>query len=239
MIIAEGLGARTPLPMSLGSFLFQGSQPGSFDFPGNPWLVEHGASGKSEFILPLHSCSRPVLVLHVLPTPLAQRRLATSFPSPHQAHSLWGRLHHRESVRRTASRPFPFSIVCDPVWPADAPGAMSSYSACRFAFLFWGLSFLKTQGGKLPCVLFGIRRHQNRFGFMWIVMWEQRGCWGVPSGSNGKESACNAGDPRLIPGSGKSSGEGNGYTLQYSGLGNSKDRGAWWATIHGVAKSQT
>ena len=128
---------------------------------------------------------------------------------------------------------------CDPVWPADAPGAMSSYSACRFAFLFWGLSFLKTQGGKLPCVLFGIRRHQNRFGFMCIVMWEQRGCWGVPGGSDGKESAGSAGDPGLIPGSGRSPGEGNGYTLQCSCLGNSKDRGAWWATVHGVAKSQT
>ena len=54
-----------------------------------------------------------------------------------------------------------------------------------------------------------------------------------------KESACNAGDSGLIPGSGRSSGEGNGYPLQYSCLGNSMDRGAWRATVYGVAKHQT
>ena len=48
-----------------------------------------------------------------------------------------------------------------------------------------------------------------------------------PSVSDGKESACNAGDPGLIPGSGRSPGEGNGYPLQYSCLGNPMDRGAW------------
>ena len=49
------------------------------------------------------------------------------------------------------------------------------------------------------------------------------------------ESACNSGDPGLIPGLG----EGNGNPLQYSCLENSMDRGAWWATIRGVAKSRT
>ena len=58
-------------------------------------------------------------------------------------------------------------------------------------------------------------------------------------GSDGKESACNTGDPGLIPGLGRSPGEGNGNPLQYSCLENSMDRGAWWATVHGVAKSQT
>ena len=48
-----------------------------------------------------------------------------------------------------------------------------------------------------------------------------------PSGSNGKETACNAGDPGLILGLGRSPGEGNGYLLQHSGLDNSIDRGAW------------
>ena len=105
---------------------------------------------------------------------------------------------------------------------------------------------------------------------------------GFPGGSAGKESACNAGDPGLIPGLGRSPGErdrlptpvfmgflgflggsdnkksacnledlgsipvlgrspgeGNGYPLQCSGLENSMDRGAWWATVHGVAKSWT
>ena len=50
----------------------------------------------------------------------------------------------------------------------------------------------------------------------------------------GKETACSAGDPSSIPGSGRSPGEGNGYPLQYSGLENSMD-----CIVHGVAKSQT
>ena len=100
---------------------------------------------------------------------------------------------------------------------------------------------------------------------------------GFPGGSDDKASACNAGDPSLIPGSGRfpeegigyplqyswvslvvqmvnnlpamretwvlaqgrSPGEGNGNPLQYSCLENSVDRGAWQATVHGVAKSQT
>ena len=62
---------------------------------------------------------------------------------------------------------------------------------------------------------------------------------GFPSSSDGKASACNAGDPGLIPGSGRSPGEGNGTPLQYCRLENSKDRGAWRAIVLGVAKSQT
>ena len=54
-----------------------------------------------------------------------------------------------------------------------------------------------------------------------------------------KASACNAGDPSLIPGSGRSPGEGNGNPLQYSFLENSMDGGAWWATVHGAAESDT
>ena len=62
---------------------------------------------------------------------------------------------------------------------------------------------------------------------------------GFPGGSEVKASACNAGELGLIPGSGRSPGEGNGNPLQYSCLKNSMDRGAWWATVHGVAKSRT
>ena len=62
---------------------------------------------------------------------------------------------------------------------------------------------------------------------------------GFPGGSDGKASACNVGDPGSIPGSGRSPGEGNGNPLQYSCLENSMDGGAWWATVHEVAKSQT
>ena len=57
-------------------------------------------------------------------------------------------------------------------------------------------------------------------------------------GSEGKESACSAGDLGSIPGLGRSTGEGNGNPLQYPCLKNIMDRGAWWATVHGVAKSQ-
>ena len=62
---------------------------------------------------------------------------------------------------------------------------------------------------------------------------------GFPGGSSGKESTCNAGDLGLIPGSGRSPGEGNSYALQYSCLENPMDRGAWWVTVCGVTKSQT
>ena len=58
-------------------------------------------------------------------------------------------------------------------------------------------------------------------------------------GSDGKESACNAGDLGSIPGSKRYPEEGNGYPLQYSWLENSMDREAWQAIVHGVAKSQT
>ena len=65
-----------------------------------------------------------------------------------------------------------------------------------------------------------------------------RSIWGFPGGSDGKESACNARDPSLIPGLGRSPGEGNGNPLQYSCLENSMDRGAWKAIVYEVAKSQ-
>ena len=60
---------------------------------------------------------------------------------------------------------------------------------------------------------------------------------GFPGGSADKESTCNAGDLGSVPQFGRSPGEGNGYPLQYSGLENSMDRGAWRATVHGVTKS--
>ena len=59
---------------------------------------------------------------------------------------------------------------------------------------------------------------------------------GFPGGSDGKESACNVGDPDLIPGLGRSPGEGNGNPLHYSCLRTPMDRGASWATVHGGHK---
>ena len=60
-----------------------------------------------------------------------------------------------------------------------------------------------------------------------------------PHSSVDKELTCNAGDLGLIPGSGRSPGEANGNPLQYPCLENPMDRGAWRATVHGVAKSRT
>ena len=60
-----------------------------------------------------------------------------------------------------------------------------------------------------------------------------------PGGSDSKESACNAGDPGSIPGSGRSPGGGHGKPLQYSCLENPMDRGAWGAAVYGVTHSQT
>ena len=59
---------------------------------------------------------------------------------------------------------------------------------------------------------------------------------GLPWWLSGKDPPANAGDMGLIPGSGRPPGEGNGNTIQYSCLGNTMDRGAWWATVHGIAK---
>ena len=79
------------------------------------------------------------------------------------------------------------------------------------------------------------------------MVWEDRETLAVslksqgalPGGSDGAESACNAGDPGLIPGWGRSPGEEKGKPLQYPYLGISMDRGAQRATVHGVAKSRT
>ena len=62
---------------------------------------------------------------------------------------------------------------------------------------------------------------------------------GFTGGLDGKESTHNAGDPGLIPESGRSPGEENGNPLQCSCLENSMDGETWWVTVHGVAKSQT
>ena len=67
----------------------------------------------------------------------------------------------------------------------------------------------------------------------WIEEWK-----GFPGGSDDTESACKVGEPGLIPGSGRSPGEGNGNPLQYSCLENPMDKGAWQTTVHWVTKSQ-
>ena len=91
-----------------------------------------------------------------------------------------------------------------------------------------------------PGVLQSMGSRRVRHDWAAVLSWSEDGCTlGFPGGSDGKESACSAGEPGSIPGLGRSSGEGNGNSLQYSCLENSMDREAWWATVHGVAKSQT
>ena len=85
-------------------------------------------------------------------------------------------------------------------------------------------------------LLYFDKKHQVR-GLTFLVSPTQ--IWGFPGGSEVKESAWNAGDLDSIPGSGRSPGEGNGNPLQYSCLENPMEGGAWQATVHGVAKSQT
>ena len=95
------------------------------------------------------------------------------------------------------------------------PSAPSCYWARRVAYLPSGY-----QLSSWTCSLF----HQTS---------------GFPGVSGGKESACNTGDPGLIPGLRRSPGEGNGYPLQYLCLENPMNREAWWSMVHGVTKSQT
>ena len=72
-----------------------------------------------------------------------------------------------------------------------------------------------------------------------ILYWVHLIKSGFPSGSDGIELACSMGVLGSIPGLERSPGEGNGNPLQYSCLENGMERKAWWATVHGVAKSQT
>ena len=92
-----------------------------------------------------------------------------------------------------------------------------------------------------PCV--SLNKNPWNFSKVWkwfiIILSVVLSLNGLPCSSNGKESAWNVVDSGLIPGSGRSSGEGNGNPLQYSCLESPMDSGAWWATICGIAKSQS
>ena len=87
-------------------------------------------------------------------------------------------------------------------------------------------SQMKHDGNRMD---FQVRKYLGFSSLIWLLFMTQ----------TVKESACNTGNLGLIPESEKSTGERNGYPLQYSCLENSMDRGAWWATFHGVTKSQT
>ena len=91
------------------------------------------------------------------------------------------------------------------------------------------------------CLILFLLNHVAKFVSL-IYIYSSTGANRLPDGSEIKNLPANAGDARdmgLIPGSGRSFERENGNPLQYSCLKNSMDRGAWWATVHGVAKSQT
>ena len=97
-------------------------------------------------------------------------------------------------------------------------------------FITWFMLLLKYG---LCDIIFKLIFFQFLFStFTWTIV----NVKGFPSDSDSKESASNAGDPGSIPGLARSPGEGNGNPLQYSGLENPMDRGAWWATVNGVSK---
>ena len=79
----------------------------------------------------------------------------------------------------------------------------------------------------------------NSFCMAFVIELESIKCWASLVAQRVKASACNVGDLSSIPGLGRYPGERNGNPFQYSCLENPMDREAWWATVHGVAKSQT
>ena len=123
---------------------------------------------------------------------------------------------------------FPDSSVgkessCNAGDPGSIPGlGRSTGEGLGYPLQYSGLE------NSMDCIIHGVTKSQTR-----------QSNFHFPGGSDGKESACNAGDPGSVPGSGRSPGEVNGNQLQYSCLENSMDRGAWWATVHRVTKSQT
>ena len=140
------------------------------------------------------------------------------------------------------------------------PTSSPSYSWCLF--LLWGgfpvpesaLPFRLIVGSLSSCLLRDIAR-VFVFSFSSVlnfpsVLDQGMACrdtrtlcslkyWGFPHGSDGKDSACSAGDLDSILGAGRSPGEGDGNPLQYSCLEDSMDRGAWRVLVHGVTKSLT
>ena len=103
------------------------------------------------------------------------------------------------------------------------------------------LTRLKKRGfGKMPFITKGAQWSTLLSpGNSMMVSQFQKIVWVTSGGSGGKEAACNARGLGSILGLGRSLGEGNGYPLHYSSLGNSMDRGDWKATVHEVAKMQT
>ena len=106
--------------------------------------------------------------------------------------------------------------------------ALEKEMVTHSGILAWRIPGTEEPGG-LPSM------GSHRVGHDWSDLAAYNGI-GFPHSSFSKESTFNAGDPGLIPGWGRSPGEGNHNPLQYSYLENPMDRGAWWATVHGIAR---
>ena len=107
----------------------------------------------------------------------------------------------------------------------------------HFLFFPGGSPGQRSLAGCSPCGLkesdtTEVTYHMHACDILCLLIWQET----ASVSSVSKESACNAGDPGLIPGSRRSPGEGNGNPLQYSCLENPMDRQAWWATDHGVTR---
>ena len=143
----------------------------------------------------------------------------------------------------------PWIYMCSPSWtplPSHSPSYPSGSSQCTSPehlphasnLDWWSVYHLFSDLSVNSLFLtFSFLDKEVRVVFEWVSM--SRNWQGLSGGSVIKYPPANSGDTGLIPGSGRLHGEGNGNMLQYSCLENPMDRGAWWATVHGVAKSQT
>ena len=134
---------------------------------------------------------------------------------------------------RSAGEGIGYSLWYSWVFPGGSAG---KESACNVGDLglIPGLGRSSGEESSYPLQYSGLENSlgSQRVGHYWATL-------DFPSTSDGKASACSEGDLDLIPGLGRCPGEGDGYPLQYSCLESFMDRGAWQATVHTVAKSQT
>ena len=128
--------------------------------------------------------------------------------------------------------------VCNAGNPGSIPGSGRSLGKGNGNPLQYSCLGNPKDGGAWWAAVDGVAQSQIRLKWLSSSS-SSMGILGFPGGSDNKESSCNARDLGLIPGSGRSLGKGNGNPLQYYCLEDSMDRGAWWATVHGVTKSQT
>ena len=119
----------------------------------------------------------------------------------------------------------------------EEPGGLPSMGSHRVGHDWSNLAAAEMEAGKEEETAKRNQRECDSFSWPLLILWDHS-WWhlGFPHSSVGKESPCSAGELGLIPGSGRSPGEGNGNPLHCSCLGNPMDRAAWQATVHGVTR---